>query len=134
MGFPIFLISKLNTQISRKSSLPPSNNNTPSNSKKRAVFTYYNTMIRNVTNFFKGTNIQSIYRTNNTIRHKIKIRTDSTSTSMCCGIYQLQYNNCNLSYICQNGRCLEPRYKEHVGYITSNNPQSAYAIHILQNK
>jgi len=68
------------------------------------------------------------------IRHKIKIRTNNTSICMCSGIYQFQYPNCNLSYIGQSGRCLEPRYKEHVEYITSNNPQSACALRVLQNK
>jgi len=53
---------------------------------------------------------------------------------MCSGIYQLQYHNRNLSYIGQTGRCLEPRYKANIGYVTSNNPQSAYALRIFQNK
>jgi hypothetical protein len=133
-GFAYFLISKLNTQISRKPFLSHSHNNKPPNSKKRTFFTYYNPMIRNVTNFFKGTDIQVSFRENNTIRHIIKIRTNNTSICMCSGIYQLQYHNCNLSYIGKTGRYLEPGYKEHVGYITSNNPQSAYALYILRNK
>jgi len=53
---------------------------------------------------------------------------------MCSGNQQLQYHNCNLSYIGQTGRRVEPRYKENTGYITSNNPQSAYALRIFQNK
>jgi len=34
----------------------------------------------------------------------------------------------------QSSRNLKIRYKEHIRYIRSNNPQSAYALHILQNR
>ena len=34
----------------------------------------------------------------------------------------------------QSGRAISTRYKEHIRYIRTNNPQSAYATHILQNK
>jgi len=114
--FSYFLISKPNTQISRILSHLRTIIHRPT-LKKRDIFTYCNPMIRNVTNFLKSSNIQSTFRTNNTIRHKIKIRTNNTSTCMRSGIYQLQYHNCNHSYIGQNARCLEPRYKEHVEYI-----------------
>jgi hypothetical protein len=50
------------------------------------------------------------------------------------GIYQWQYHNCNLSRIGQTDRRVEQRNKEHIRYITSNNPQFAYAFHTLQNK
>ena len=33
----------------------------------------------------------------------------------------------------QSGRAITKRYKEHIRYIRSNNPISAYAMHILQN-
>jgi trans-aconitate methyltransferase len=32
------------------------------------------------------------------------------------------------------GRCKHIRYKEHVRYIRTNNPKSAYAAHILNNR
>ena len=49
-------------------------------------------------------------------------------------IYQLKCNTCNLSYIGQTSRNLKTRYNEHVRYIKNNNPQSAYAHHILNNR
>jgi hypothetical protein len=39
-----------------------------------------------------------------------------------------------MAYIGQSGRAISARYKEHIRYIRTNNPQSAYATHILQNK
>ena len=37
-------------------------------------------------------------------------------------------------YVGQTGRGINTRYKEHIGYIKTNNPQSAYANHILHNR
>jgi len=39
-----------------------------------------------------------------------------------------------MSYIGQASRNLKQRYREHIRYIRKNNPQSAYAQHILQNR
>ena len=49
-------------------------------------------------------------------------------------IYKLQCNIRNNVYVGQSGRSINVRYKEHVRYIRTNNPTSAYALHILQNK
>ena len=38
-----------------------------------------------------------------------------------------------MSYIGQTSRNLNQKYREHIRYITNNDPQSAYAQHILQN-
>jgi hypothetical protein len=47
------------------------------------------------------------------------------------GIYELR---CNKSYVGQSGRSIKIRYKEHIRYIRTNNPTSAYAAHILENR
>ena len=41
---------------------------------------------------------------------------------------------CNKAYIGQTNRNITVRYNEHKRYIRSNNPQSAYAEHILNNR
>jgi len=41
---------------------------------------------------------------------------------------------CNKAYVGQTSRNLKQRYKEHNCYIKNNNPQSAYALHILNNQ
>jgi hypothetical protein len=49
------------------------------------------------------------------------------------GIYKLTCNTLKRSYIGQTSRNLNHRYREHIYYIRNNDPQSAYAQHILQN-
>ena len=39
-----------------------------------------------------------------------------------------------MTYVGQTSQKLEIRYKEHIRYLRSNKPQSAYALHILQNR
>jgi len=50
------------------------------------------------------------------------------------GIYQLACNTCNLSYVGQTSRSLNIRFQEYIKYTANNNPQWAYAQHILQNQ
>ena len=50
------------------------------------------------------------------------------------GIYKLTCNICQMSYIGQTSRSLKQGYQEHIRYIRHNEPQSAYALHILSNK
>ena len=38
------------------------------------------------------------------------------------------------SYVGQTSRNIRQRYKEHTRYIKNNNPQSAYALHFLNNQ
>jgi hypothetical protein len=50
------------------------------------------------------------------------------------GIYSLTCKSCNLSYVGQTSRNLKTRFQEHTRYIKTNNPQLAYAQHILHNQ
>ena len=91
--------------------------------------------IRKITNLFKYSNVKIAFSCNTTIAwlakppnvHKIPPHNK-------WGIYQLTCNSCNLSYVGQTSRSLKIRYQEHMRYIRSNNPQSAYARHILRNQ
>ena len=77
-------------------------------------------------------NIYLFIRTKNTIFKQITYtKNEKTDPS---GIYSLSCNTCNKKYIGQTGRGINVRYKEHVRYIKTNNPQSAYAMHILHNR
>jgi hypothetical protein len=49
------------------------------------------------------------------------------------GIYKLVCKTCNKAYIGQSSRNLSLSFREHIRYIKINDPQSAYAQHILQN-
>jgi MoaA/NifB/PqqE/SkfB family radical SAM enzyme len=99
--FPCSLLSKLVTQISRKLSLTPFQTYLSSDYKKVHSLTYYNPMVWEVTNIFKDTNTKISFRTNNTIRNKLNIRTHFTKSHTPSGIYQLQCQICDLSCIGQ---------------------------------
>jgi len=84
------------------------------------------------TNIFRNTRIRIAYRATNTtlgMLRNTKRNRDNDS-----GIYKLTCNTCQGVYIGQTGRTTDTRYKEHIRYIRSNNPQSAYALHILNNR
>jgi len=49
-------------------------------------------------------------------------------------IYKLKCNTCNNVYVGQSERSINIRHEEHIRYIRTNNPLSAYALHILQNR
>ena len=40
----------------------------------------------------------------------------------------------DMAYIGQSGRPITTRHREHIRYIRTNNPNSAYEMHILNNK
>jgi hypothetical protein len=131
-GFPPTVIHKLRHQIEHKTK-----HTTPhdSKSKKWATFTYISPQIRKVTNIFRNTNIRIAYKCHSTIANPIKPPTDHhTPLPSKWEIYQLTCNTCNLSYVGQTRRALNICFQEHIRYIRYNNPQSAYALQILQTQ
>ena len=102
-----------------------------------ATFTYTSPQIRKITNLFKDTNVRTAYKCTNTISHLSKPTNKETllpSPYDRSGIYKLTCMTCNKAYVGQTSRNLTQRYKEHARYIKNNNQQSAYALHILNNK
>jgi len=49
------------------------------------------------------------------------------------GIYKLKCNTCNSSYVGQSSRSIATRHKTR-NTLRTNNPISAYALHILNNR
>jgi len=110
---------------------PPAIKNT-----KWATFTYTSPHIRKITNLFKHTNVRIAYKCTNTISHLSK----PTNKAMLppspydrSGIYKLTCMTCNKAYVGQTSQNIRHRYKEHTRCI-KNNPQSAYALHILNSQ
>jgi len=127
-GFPIERITRLKTQMVKNLQHKKPENNT----KRWTTFTYYGPAVRKITNLFKYSAIGIAFRTTNTIFKQLtKGKNEQTTPS---GIYKIKCNTCNTVYMGQTGRGINTRYKEHIRYIKSNNPQSAYAIHILRNR
>lgn len=102
---------------------------------KWTTFTYTSPHIRKITNLFKHTNVKIALRCNNTILQLMKPDTkNNTPPHNKSGIYKLTCNTCKLVYVGQTSQNLKLRFQEHKCYIRNNNPQSAYAQHILHNQ
>ena len=97
-----------------------------------ATFTYQGGYIRGITNTFKDTRIRIAYRATNTTIGMLRYTKRNGYNDR--GIYKLICNPCQDVYIGQTGSATDTRYKEHIRYIRFNNPQSAYALHILNNR
>jgi hypothetical protein len=103
---------------------------------KWTIFTYTSPQIRKVTNIFKHTNIKIGFKCNNTLSRLTKPTSKTNPSTLYdkCGIYSLSCITCNKKYVGQTSRSLSIRYKEHARNIKYNNPQSAYALHILNQR
>jgi hypothetical protein len=71
------------------------------------------------------------FRATNTIQQQLTKKQTHIDPS---GIYKLKCNTCNKAYVGQSGRAINVRYEEHIRYIRTNNPKSACATHILDNR
>jgi hypothetical protein len=131
IGCPIDMIHNLKTKlIFRKQNQKQQQEKTVSR-KKWVTFTHFSPLIRGVTNLFKQTNLKVAFRTINTIQQQLSEKQAFKDPR---GIYKLKCNTCNGTYFGQSGRAINVRYKEHIRYIRTNNPKSAYATHILEIK
>jgi hypothetical protein len=132
--FPHTLIQNLNSQLQHKHNNYDWNNNTVRDIKTSTTFTYYNPLICKITDLFKHTNVRISFKSTNTIHDFTKPKTNrKIQVHKRYGIYKLTCDTCKLSYVGQNGRNLKQRYQEHIRYIKQNDPQSPYALHILNN-
>ena len=105
-----------------------------SNNNKWATFNYQCSKVRKITNLSKETDIKIAFKSTNTLQQLTKPKNhDTTQDHDKSGICKLTCQTCNRAYIGQTSRNLALRYREHIRYIKNNNPQSAYALHILQN-
>jgi hypothetical protein len=100
----------------------------------RTAFTYYSPQIRKITISLKHTNIGIAFRNTNALQlTKPKILNQKPEHDE-SRIYELTCNTCRRSFIRQTGHSLILRFQEHVRYIKHSEPQSAYALHILNCK
>jgi phosphoribulokinase len=84
---------------------------------------------------FKNTNIGIAFRTTTTLHRckRLKKQTPITDHER-SGVYKITCNICRKAYVGQTGRNLKARYQEHTRYIKNDDPRSAYALHILNNR
>jgi hypothetical protein len=130
-SFPEHFITNLKVQIKQQKVHQTQDKD---ENKKRATFTYYSPKIRKLTNLFKHTNINIAFKNTNTIQQYTKPKTiDKNQDYNASEIYKLTCNTCKISYIGHTSRNVNQRSRKHIRYIRNNDPQSAYAQHILQN-
>jgi hypothetical protein len=131
-GFPAHLIQQIKKQltIARKKGTTQAKAVQQRN-RKWVTFTFHSPSIYKITNLFKRTNLKIAFRPTNTIYQQLSNKTNNPNPT---GIYQLKCNTCNYAYVGQSGRPITTRHKEHLRYIRNNNPTSAYAMHILDNR
>jgi len=126
------LITNLKTQTQYKTQgtiVKEKNSN-----KKWATFTFYSPKIRKCTSLFRQTDIHITFKSTTTIQQYTKPKKhDKNCEYNRSRIYKLSCKKCERSCIGQTSRNLTHRYREHIHYIKNNDPQSAYAEHILQN-
>jgi hypothetical protein len=95
------------------------------------TFTFHSPSVYKIMNLFKRTNLKTAFRPTDTIYQQLSNKTNNLNRS---GIYQLKCNTCNHAYVGQSGRSITTRHRDHLRYIRHNNPTSAYAMHILDNR
>jgi hypothetical protein len=130
-------IAKLNTQIIIKNQNKTKHKAIHQHNKltkKRIIFEYHSPIIKKITNIFKNTNLHITCRVRNTTQRLLKTYNTNQSIYTYSGIYSLRCNSCNKEYVGQTGSNMRQRYSEHHRYIKTNDPKSAYALHILNNK
>jgi len=133
-NFPHNILISLRQQIKQKidhTSTPTG----PKSNTKWATFIYLSPQIRKITNLFRHTKVKIAFKCNNKISQLMKPNTDNnTAYYNRSGKYKLTCNTCKLAYVGQTSRSLKLCFQEHTRYARYNNPQSAYAQHILHNQ
>jgi len=89
-------------------------------------------MIRRITNMFKHSYLNIAFRATNIVQQQLSKKQIYNKNPS--GIYKLKCNTCNNIYVGQSRIYINIRNKEYIRNIRTNNPQSAYALHILQNR
>ena len=85
-------------------------------------------------NIFRNTNIQITYKPDTKISKFLTSNKEMPNKILNSGIYELICQTCNYAYVGQTSWDLHTRFKEHIRYIRNNDPKSAYAQHILDNR
>jgi len=127
-GFPTHIIHSLRNKLTIKQQ---QKQNLKKMQQKWIVFTYYSLLLRRIINLSKRTNLRVAFQATNTIFQQLTEKQSQKSPS---GIYKLKCNTWNNVYIGQSGRPITVRHKEHIRYVRTNKLESAYALHILNNR
>jgi hypothetical protein len=129
-GFPAHLIHGMMKKLMTEKE-GTTQTNLLQHNKKWVTFTFHSPSICKIANLFKRTNLKTAFRPTNTIYQQLSNKTNNPKPT---GIYQLKCSTCNQAYVGQSGRPIITRHREHLRCIRNNNPTSAYAMYILDNR
>jgi len=132
-GYLINTINRLITKLMAKKQKQQQYLTTISHNKKWVTFTYFSPIVRRNTNLFKQSNLNIAFQATNIIQQQQQL-TEKQTNKNSSGIYKLVRNTCNNVYVGELGRSINVRHKEHIRYIRTNNPLSAYALHTSWNR
>jgi hypothetical protein len=132
-GFPLQIIRNLKNKLIFKTHTKNRKYTHTNTRKKWIAFTYYSPLIHRVTKVLKSTNLNIAFRTYNTIYSQLCDRKPHNKINS-SGIYKLQSKTYNKSYVGQSVRSIEIRHRERTRYVKTNNPVSAHALHIIDNR
>ena len=130
-GFPVHLIHGMKRQLLTRKEGTTQTQVVLQHNRKWITFTYHSPSIYKVTSLFKRTNLRIAFQPTNIIYQQISNKANNPNPS---GIYQLKYNTCNHAYMGQTSRPITTRHRENLRYVRNNNPTSAYAMHIPDNR
>jgi hypothetical protein len=100
---------------------------------KWATFTYVGKETRFITQIFRNTDLKIAYKFNNTIETLLKTTRTHLDKYSASGIYKLTCPDCGKAYVGQTGRSFSVRYKEHRHSFKTNNSNSNFAQHLINN-
>jgi len=100
--------------------------------KKWTKFTYVGRETRQITKFFRNTQVEVFYTTNNRLDKLLQSNTSGTKNKYDrSGIYQLKCPSCDKKYVGQTGRPFHVRFREHQHDFRYMCRKSKFAQHLL---
>jgi hypothetical protein len=137
-GYPIKIIQNLKAKLINKEKKQKQTQKQQQQQQETKIpkikwiaVTYFSPLVRQVTKLFKQTDLKIAFHATNTIHQQLTEKQTHKDPS---GIYKLKCNTCGKVYVGQCGRTIGVRLKERIRHVRSNNPTSAYATHILENR
>lgn len=101
---------------------------------KRVCLSFVPEITNKLKNIFERNNMRIVYSSNWKLKNMLGSTKDHIKSLEKTGIYQITCGDCNLKYYGQTKRTISKRFKEHSGYIKTNQPgKSAIANHVLCN-
>lgn len=128
------MIHDLDKSTTKNLQTSQQNTNNQNQNETWVTFTYSSPFIWRVTNIFRNTNIQISFRTTNKLSNLLRPHTDHLNKHNRSGIYKINCGTCNKLYTGQAPQHIKAWFNEHLRYIKHNNPNSAYAQHIFNNR